>query len=229
MIADATGSQQKTIRAFLRDGVRSALDVGCGTGEKTARIAQQTDETVGIDPDTGHVRKAQARHGRRYLCFLTARAEALCFTAASFDAVFFNQSLHHVPAAHQHAALRESHRVLKPRGRMLVIEPIHGSGALGRTLRLYLEEKEQEASAAAAIEAVLNAEFELQTRSEIIVEDGFAAFEDFFECFQTSRPEAGSDRGLKQDLKRRFQRCHRNPRGITIIDYAACVWHLVRA
>ncbi len=154
MIADATGSQEKTIRAFLRDGVLSALDVGCGTGERTARIARQTGETVGIDPEAGHVRRAQARHGGRHLCFLTARAEALCFTAASFDAVFFNESLHHVPAAHPQAALSASHRVLKPRGRMLVIEPIHGSGSLGWTLRLYLEEKEPEQSAIAAIEAV---------------------------------------------------------------------------
>ena len=79
MIADATDSQEKSIRAFLRDGVRSALDGGCATGEKTARIARQTDETVGID--AGHVRKAQARHSGRHLCFLTTRAEALCFTA----------------------------------------------------------------------------------------------------------------------------------------------------
>ncbi len=228
MIADATGSQEKTIRAFLRDGVRAALDVGCGTGAKTARIAQQTGETFGIDPDAGHVRKAQTRHGGRHLCFQTARAEALCFAAASFDAVFFNESLHHVPAAHQQAALRESHRVLKSRGRMLIIEPIHGSGALGRILGLYLEEKEQEDSAAAAIEAVLNARFDLQAGSEIIVEDGFASFEDFFECLLSTRPEARSDSVLKLDLRTRFKRCHRNARGITIIDYAAFVWHLVR-
>ncbi len=228
MIADATGSQEKTIRAFLRDGVHAALDVGCGTGEKTAFIARHAGETVGIDPHAGQVQEAQVRYGGRHLCFQTAQAEALCFAAASFDAVFFNESLHHVPVNHQLTALRESHRVLRPGGRMLIVEPIHGSGALGRTLCLYLEEKAQEDRAAAAIAAVLNAEFELQARSEIQIDYGFAGFDDFFECFVATSPEAGTDSFRKQDLQARFKRCRRDPRGVTCIDYAARVWRLVR-
>ncbi len=228
MIADATGSQEKTIRAFLRDGVRSALDVGCGTGEKTARIARQTDETVGIDPDAGHMRKAQARHGGRHLCFLTARAEMLCFTAASFDAVLFNESLHHVPTAHQQAALRESHRVLKPRGRMLVIEPIHGSGALGRTLRLYLEEKEPEQSAIAAIEAVAKGVFALEARSVIRVEYRFAGFEMLFDFLRASGPGKCGGKNRRNDIHTRCERCRRNREGQTIVDYDENVWQLTK-
>ena len=228
MIADATGSQEKTIRAFLRDGVLSALDVGCGTGERTARIARQTGETVGIDPEAGHVRRAQARHGGRHLCFLTARAEALCFTAASFDAVFFNESLHHVPAAHPQAALSASHRVLKPRGRMLVIEPIHGSGALGRTLRLYLEEKEPEQSAIAAIEAVAKGVFALEARSVIRVEYRFAGFEMLFDFFRASGPGKCGGKNWRNDIHTRFERCRRNREGKTIVDYDENVWQLTK-
>ena len=228
MIADATGRQEKTIRAFLRHGVRAALDVGCGTGGKTARIARQTDETVGIDPDAGHVRKAQARHGGRHLCFLTAQAEALCFAAASFDAVFFNESLHHVPAAYQQAALRESHRVLKPRGRMLVIEPIHGSGALGRILGLYLEEKESEQSAIEAIEAVAKGAFALEARSVIRVEYRFAGFETFLDFISASGPGKGGGKKWKKDIHARFERCRRNREGQTIVDYDENVWQLAK-
>ena len=149
---------------FIGKGFTSALDVGCGTGEKTSFIARHTGDTVGIDPDAGHVQKAQARYGGRHICFQVARAEALCFAFASFDAVFFNQSLHHEQAECQEAALREGHRVLKPRGRMLIVEPIHGSGTLGRTLRLYLDEKAQEQHAIRAIKAVSKSESTLSFR-----------------------------------------------------------------
>ena len=114
--------------------------------------------------------KALDRQGGRHLAFLTARAETLCFTAASFDAVFFNESRHHVLADHQLSALRESHRVLKPRGRMRIVEPIHGSGALGQTLQLYLEENGPEQSAIEFIEAVAKDAFALEARSVIRIE-----------------------------------------------------------
>lgn len=228
MIVDATGSQKNSLLRFIRSGMHTALDVGCGAGEKTALIAGHIQTTVGIEPDAGLMRRAQARHALRGPRFGVGRAEALCFATASFDAVFFNESLHHVPAEYQIDALCESHRVLRPRGRVLISEPIHGSGALGQTLQLYLDEKEQEQHAAEAIEAVMKGEFALAAKSVIRVEYRFAGFGTFFEFWGANRPEEGTDESFKKALQSRFGRCRRTREGYTIVDYDATVWQLVK-
>lgn len=226
MIADATDSLKMTFRAFAKEDLRSALDVGCGTGEKTAHIARDIGTTVGIDPDGGDIRDAHSRYGSRHLCFQVARAEALCFVEASFDAVFFNESLHHVPVARQLDALREAHRVLKPRGRILIIEPVCGSGSFGRTLQLYLDEKVQKQSAIKSIQAVGMATFRLHAKAEIQIQYRFRGFEDFWTFFVVTKPEAREDKAMIRDTRERFGRCRRHSEGDTILDYDATVWQL---
>ena len=228
MIADATGRQTKTIREFLKDEARAALDVGCGRGAKTYFIARHVAGTVGIDPHPEDIREAQNRYGGRHLSFLIARAEMLCFADGSFDAIFFNESLHHVPVEHQVDALREGHRVLQRQGRMLIIEPVHGSGVLGQTLKLYLDEGAQKRHAAEAIEAVMKDEFALRARAEIEIQDRFNGFEEFYNVYQMSRPKEAANAALERDVRVRFDRCPRHPDGDILIDYTASVWHLVK-
>jgi SAM-dependent methyltransferase len=228
MIADATGRQAKTIREFLAEGALAALDVGCGLGAKTSFIARHVKGTVGIDPNAGDVREAQNRYGGRHLSFLVAGAEMLCFADGSFDVIFFNESLHHVPVDRQADALREGHRVLQPRGRMLIIEPIHGSGVLGQILKLYLDEAVSKQHALKAIEAVRKDGFALRARTEIQIQCRFYGFDDFFADYRLSRPEAAADGVTKRDIRARFDRCPRHTAGDTLIDYTASVWHLVK-
>lgn len=170
MIADATGSHKEVILDFIMGAGPWALDVGCGRGEKTAFIARHVRRCAGIDPDADFIRAAHARHGGRNLQFQVSRAEALCFDAASFDAVFLNESLHHVPIDGQAQALRECRRVLKPRGKLLVTEPVHGSGSFGQTMHLYRDEKRQKQSALAAMDAAATVGFRLLATSEIMID-----------------------------------------------------------
>ena len=127
------------------------------------------------------------------------------------------------------AALREAHRVLTPRGRMLVTEPIHGSGALGQTLRLYLDEGMQKQHAVKAINAVIEKAFALRAHTQISIHYGFDDFEDFYAGHLMSRPEAAGDAALKRDMRQRFERCPRNSEGAVVVDHAASVWHLLKA
>ena len=46
MIVDATGTHEKILVEFMEGGLRSVLDVGCGAGEKTARIARLSGTSV---------------------------------------------------------------------------------------------------------------------------------------------------------------------------------------
>ena len=88
------------------------LDVGCGDGALTARLAEAGATVVGADPAPDFVAAAVARG-------IDARlldAQALPFER-EFDAVFTNAALHWIPDLD--AALRGIHRALKSGGRFV--------------------------------------------------------------------------------------------------------------
>src|SRR5690242_4762775 len=67
------------------------LDIGCGTGQLTARIAEAGAAVVGIDNSTEMI--AQARQNFPHLRFELADARDFHFDRP-FDAVFSNAALH---------------------------------------------------------------------------------------------------------------------------------------
>ena len=104
------------------------LDVGCGNGVVTHRIADlvgPAGEAWGIDPAPDMIRMAMQRRGRTANAahFKLAAIETLPFQDASFDVVFVSLVLHHLPVEVKVIGLREVLRVLKPGGRLLVVEP----------------------------------------------------------------------------------------------------------
>lgn len=73
-----------------------ALEIGCGDGRLTRRIARVGAHIVGIDPDAQQVTRARQltpRALRRNVHFRTAAAEHLPFRANRFDLVLFSWSL----------------------------------------------------------------------------------------------------------------------------------------
>ncbi len=97
------------------------LDVGCGPGNLTARLAElvgKDGSVVGIDPSKERIAIARVLEDTTSnLSFHEGKAEDLsCFPAASFDVVFVNSTLHWVQD--QPAALAEFNRVLKSGGRL---------------------------------------------------------------------------------------------------------------
>lgn len=67
------------------------LDVGCGTGTLTARIARHCREAVGIDSSRDMIARARREHPK--LHFIEGDATQMVFDAP-FDAVFSNAALH---------------------------------------------------------------------------------------------------------------------------------------
>ena len=88
------------------------LDVGCGTGYFTRLFAGDGFETVGIDPDSGHVDFAKNRQGQRDH-YLLADARCLPFRNRSFDFSVAVTSLCFVPEISP--ALSEMARVTRHR------------------------------------------------------------------------------------------------------------------
>jgi trans-aconitate methyltransferase len=96
------------------------LDLGCGDGALTARIAGSGAQVVGVDASASMIEAAQALG----LDARVANGEALPFDA-EFDAVFSNAALHWIP--NQQAMLEGVHCALKPGGRFVAEMGGHGN------------------------------------------------------------------------------------------------------
>lgn len=89
------------------------LDIGCGDGQLTLKIAATGAEVRGVDLSPQMAAAARARGVNAD----EASAESLPYPDRIFDAVFSNAALHWV---HDHdAMLTQVHRVLKPGGRFV--------------------------------------------------------------------------------------------------------------
>jgi len=102
----------------------SILDVGCGTGVFAARVREALpgSRVFGVDL----VSDMLAQGARRWEALadsvhpVQGDSERLPFADGSFDFVTCANSFHHYPD--QEAAVAEMHRVLKPGGRLLLID-----------------------------------------------------------------------------------------------------------
>jgi trans-aconitate methyltransferase len=99
----------------------SILDLGCGDGQLTARIAATGARVLGVDASLDMVTAAQVRGIEAE----HASAESLPFGNETFDAVFSNAALHWV--RDQDAMMVQVHRVLKPGGRFVAEMGGHGN------------------------------------------------------------------------------------------------------
>lgn len=90
------------------------LDLGCGTGQLTAKIAGSGAQVTGIDSSQPMVDQAKANYPS--LRFLVVDALDMSFDE-QFDAVFSNAVLHWIPEAHR--VISRVWHVLKPSGRFV--------------------------------------------------------------------------------------------------------------
>jgi ubiquinone/menaquinone biosynthesis C-methylase UbiE len=94
------------------------LDVGGNTGKITEVYARECKEVVVLEP-----KHAVVEYGRKYrphLKFVEGGAENIPLPAEHFDKVIASASFHHFP--NQDRGLEEMKRVLKPDGKMIIIE-----------------------------------------------------------------------------------------------------------
>lgn len=110
------------------------LDVGCGDGQLSVRIAAAGARVVGLDASQ---EMAAAARGRG-IEVVEASAERMPLEDRSFDAVFSNAALHWV--RDHDAMMGEVHRVLKPGGRFVAEMGGHGNiAAIRLALAVVLE------------------------------------------------------------------------------------------
>jgi ubiquinone/menaquinone biosynthesis C-methylase UbiE len=132
--------------AQLQPG-EAVLDVGCGTGalamEAYKRVGA-TGRVCGIDPGPKQIARARSKAERASLPidFQIGVIEQLAFPDQSFDVVLSTLMMHHLPDDLKRLGLAEMARVLKPEGRLVIVDfkraeqqhgqPAHiGAGSLG--------------------------------------------------------------------------------------------------
>jgi ubiquinone/menaquinone biosynthesis C-methylase UbiE len=103
----------------------SVLEIGCGTGSLTARMHQAYPRAtiVGTDPDPRALARAERKIGAANgMRFERGYVQRLPFEDNEFDRVLSSMMWHHLDTETQSAAAGEIRRVLKPGGRLHLVD-----------------------------------------------------------------------------------------------------------
>jgi SAM-dependent methyltransferase len=96
-------------------------DLGCGTGQTTALLADHVKQVIGIDSSAAMLKAARKRIGEREnVDLFRADLENLPLEDASCDAALLLLVLTYVPTIHP--VLREARRILKPSGKIVIVD-----------------------------------------------------------------------------------------------------------
>jgi len=112
--------------ARLQPG-ETVLDVACGSGTLALAAKQQVGpqgRVTGIDASAEMIERARAKGMKAGLdlTFVNGTAQELPFGQGQFDIVIGTLMLHHLPRPARSDFAREAGRVLKPGGRLLLID-----------------------------------------------------------------------------------------------------------
>lgn len=129
-------------------GLRVA-DIGAGSGEVSRQLAKLGADVTGIEPQERALHAAMRAGGGA--SYAQGGAEATGMQGAVFDLVVFSRSLHH--CGNMDAALREACRLLRPSGRILVLEPV-SPDPFWPVIRLIDDESDVHRRAIAAMDAL---------------------------------------------------------------------------
>ena len=114
-------------RLGLMPGMR-LLDLATGTGVVARAAAQVTGEPrsiVGMDPSIGMLRSGQTESAK-----VQSPAETLPFASQSFDRITIGFAMRHF--SDLSVVFRECHRVLRPGGKLLILEITAPESRIGR-------------------------------------------------------------------------------------------------
>jgi ArsR family transcriptional regulator len=98
-------------------------DLGAGEGAFALLLAQSAKKVIAVDTSAKMIevgREQARRHGVKNIEFRLGDMEQVPIRSARVDLVFFSQSLHH--ALHPGRAVSEASRILRPGGRIVILD-----------------------------------------------------------------------------------------------------------
>lgn len=116
----------------LRVKCQSALEIGCGMGEFSRRLAETSERVLALDLSPEMIRIARARSASlRNIEFEIADAMLFDLPAAGFDCVASIATLHHLPLRE---ILLKMKAALRPGGVLLVLDLFEPEGVIDALL-----------------------------------------------------------------------------------------------
>lgn len=101
---------------------KSVLDVATGTGSLAIELGRKAEKVIGIDLSDKMLAVAQRKSKADNITFQKMDASKMDFEDDSFDIVTISLGLHDMPLEVRDGVLKESKRVLKPDGKLLILE-----------------------------------------------------------------------------------------------------------
>lgn len=122
----------------LRLQRRRALDFGCGVGRLSQALADHFERVVGVDIADSMIERAREfnRHGDRVEYRVNTTDDLQIFDGGSFDFVYSNITLQHIPPEPAVEYIREFFRILRPGG-VTIFQVPSGKPYEARSLRAW--------------------------------------------------------------------------------------------
>ena len=113
------------------------LDIATGTGFTAFALASRTSRVVGVDLTAAMLAEARRLSPDPGIAWIAGDAESLPIADSAFDAVTVRRAPHHFP--HLRQALAEMRRVVRPGGRIGIVDQVPPEDEAGRALMERLE------------------------------------------------------------------------------------------
>jgi len=123
---DHNQQYSKLILKEIKPGIERALDIGCGTGEFTKKIAMMSKEVIGIDIADQMILEAKKRHQSENIRYILQDFDVMD-EKEHFDCIVSIAAFHHLSLD---TALPKIKRMLNPGGTLIVLDLYKRRGIL---------------------------------------------------------------------------------------------------
>lgn len=184
---------------------RDVVDVGCGNGAVSAKLAALGATVLGLEPDPVQAAKNRDADPIPNVTLVEGSAESIPRETGTVDAVFFGKSLHHVPKDLMDSALREAARVLKPdTGVLYSLEP-DMRGEFSQLMKPFHDETAVRTLAQEALTRTADPLFEEAAQYWYEITIDFPDFDTFAQrVLGASFNKIDADKVLTDQVRRRF-------------------------
>ena len=180
------------------------VDVGCGDGALVRRLAEHKANPVGIGFDGAALDRARSLGKRsKRVRYEAGTPESLPLANGTADLVVFLFSFGQTPPDRHQATLVEARRVLRPGGRLHVVEPF-AEGAYFDLIKLIDDPTERRTQTLHSISTAWGLGLKPLIAGSYIHVERFRDFEDFRARHAPGRTEvfAAKDRDLREAFNR---------------------------